>query len=139
MAETSIAKPLSGTEALEACLIELRKALSKDDRFSTHMAYNGFKASIEFKFYPQLSYIPPIEREVKVAEGDQSDIAESPTVDEKVEIPLRPPNKVREESGMAQPILVTDGQGRSHEEWRKVSSRPEQPSVRNLKNIVKGG
>lgn len=138
MTETSIAKPLSGPECLDSCLDALRKALSKDDRFSSHMAYSGFRAIIQFKFYPQLSFVPAIERGLTVEEGEHNDIAESPTVDETVELPLRPPNQVREEAKLAQPILVSDGQGRSHEEWVKRDGPVPKQSVVPKKNVVKG-
>jgi len=137
MSEVSIAKPISGPEALESCLSELRKTLSKDDRFTNHMAYAGFIARIEFKFYPQLSFIPPVEREIEIKEGETESTEESPTVSETVEIPLRSPNQVRKDADLPQPILVTDAKGQSHEEWKKVADKP--PAVKVLgKNVVKG-
>lgn len=138
MTEVSIAKPISGPEALEACLDSIRKALSKDDRFGGHMAYSGFRAEVTFKFYPQLSFVPPVEREITLEKGKVNDLAEAPTVDEKIELPVRPPNQVREEAGLAQPVLVTDGQGRSTEKWVTRSGVPSaQPNVPK-KNVVKG-
>lgn len=130
--EVSIAKPISGPEALESCIDSLRKALSKDDRLGPHMAYSGFRAVIHFQFSPQLSFIPDIERHVDVERGETNDISETATVDERVEVPLRSPNQVRQEAGLPQPILVTDSQGRSTEKWIKHDgNRPTQGVPRN--------
>lgn len=136
--EVSIAKPLSGPECLEACLHALKTALSKDDRFMQHVAYAGFTASIDFKFRPSMSFVPDVERTVKVEEGSQEELAEEPTVSEKVELANRPPNVVREEAGMPQPVLVTDKDGQGHEEWRPPVSKtvPKQPVPKH--NKVKG-
>jgi hypothetical protein len=119
--EVSIAKPLSGPECLEACLTTLRTALSKDDRFMTHVAYSGFTAVIDFKFRPSLSFVPDVERTVDVSVGDLSGLEPEPTVVAHIEIPERPPNLVRQEADMATPVLVTDGKGQSHEEWKKTT------------------
>ena len=103
----------------------------------SHVAYSGFHAVIDFKFRPSMSFVPDVEREVVVQEGDQTELLDEPTVTEKVEIPKRPPNQVREEAEMPQPVLVTDGQGQSHEEWKKPGKTPKQPSVPKH-NKVKG-
>lgn len=134
--EVSIAKPLSGSECLEACLTRLRESLGKDDRFQSHMAYSGFRAIIEFKFYPQLSFIPPVEKDVVVAERGQEGIEAEPTVDVTIDIPLAPPNQVREEAGMPTPVLVTDGEGRSTEKWVQRGPKPFGKAPRNK---VSGG
>jgi hypothetical protein len=135
--EVSIAKELSGPESLEACIHALRTDLAKDDRFMSHVAYRGFHAVIDFKFRPSMSFVPDCEREVVVVVGDQTDLEDEPTVDVKIEIPQRPPNQVREEADMPQPVLVTDGQGQSHEEWKKTSKTiPKNPVPKH--NKVKG-
>jgi hypothetical protein len=134
--EVSIAKPLSGPECLEACLNALKTALSRDDRFMNHVAYTGFHAVIDFKFRPSMSFVPDCEREVIVAEGDQQSLESSPTVSKTVIIPMRPPNQVREEADMAQPVLVTDGQGQSREEWKKSTTKIPKNAPKH--NKVKG-
>ena len=135
--EVSIAKPLSGPECIEACLHALKATLSKDDRFMNHVAYAGFSASIDFKFRPSMSFVPNVERTVEVNEGSQEELSEQPTVEEKVELGLRPPNQVREEADMPQPVLVTDGKGQAHEEWKKTSKTPPKQAVPKH-NKVKG-
>ena len=133
--EVSIAKPLSGTESLDACLTSLRAALAKDDRFSSHMAYTGFRAVIDFKFYPVMTFVPDIERTVEVVEGE-GEPEKEPTVVETLEIPVRPPNQVREEADMPQPVIVTDSKGQGHEEWKKVAKSAPKGSV--PKNKIRG-
>src|SRR5271163_3487389 len=102
--EVSIAKPLSGTECLEAILYRLRETFSKDERFFSHMAYTGFTAKIGFEFFPQNSFIPPVQRELSVSEGEIDDLSETPTIDETITLDLAPPNKVREDADLPTPI-----------------------------------
>lgn len=102
-----------------------------------HVAYTGFHAVIDFKFRPALSFVPDVEREVVVAQGDQENLENAPTVSETVTLKQRPPNQVREEADMPQPVLVTDGQGQSHEEWKKPGKTPKQ-SAMPKHNKVKG-
>ena len=128
-AEVSIAKQLSGPECLEACLATLRAALVKDDRFMPHMAYHGFRSTIDFKFYPHQSFAPPVERSVELIGGEQG--KEQPAVEVHVEIPLRAPNVVREEADLPTPVLVTDGKGQSHEEWKRVGKAPKNGTPTN--------
>lgn len=137
MSEVSIAKALSGGECLEAILSKVRSILSKDDRFQSHMGYTGFRATIRVEFHPSLSFVPSVEREVEIEEGSQDEITPEPTVSETIELPIAPPNAVREEAGLPTPVLVTDGQGRSHEEWVKRGTTPKSSVI--PKNKVIGG
>lgn len=130
--EVSIAKDLSGSEALEAIVSKFRETLALDGRFHSHKAYRGFTASIHFKFNPAVGFTPPVDRTILVEGGDTTDFEESPTVDETISIPMRPPNQVRDEAGLAKPVLVTDGEGRTHEKWVNDKGKPP-------KNTVKGG
>jgi hypothetical protein len=106
----------------------LRNTLSRDDRFSSHVAYSGFKAKIEFKFYPHQSFAPDCERTVEV-EGGFTGFDEVECIETRLDIPLRAPNKVREEADMPLPVLVTDEKGGSREEWKKVGKAPVQVKV----------
>jgi hypothetical protein len=133
-AEVSIAKQLSGPECLEACVSALRSTLVKDDRFMPHMAYHGFTADIVFKFTPHNSFAPPVERTLEVKGGEQG--MEQPSAMFHVELPLRPPNQVREEAQLPTPVLVADDKGQAHEEWKKTGSVPKQSPV--PKNKIKG-
>jgi hypothetical protein len=110
--------------------------MAKDDRFMSHVAYTGFTASLDFKFRPSMSFVPDVERTVLVEEGDQSELEPTPTVDEKIELAKRPPNQVREEAEMKQPVLVTDGQGNSREEWKRVAKVPRQGVIPTHNKVV---
>ena len=135
MSEVSIAKPLSGSESIDALFAALRAVLVKDDRFSNHMAYPGFRATLDLKFYPHQSYIPDIIRTVEVVETPTG-IEKDPPIEAHVDIPLRPPNQVREEAGLMQPVLVTDAKGHTEEKWVKRVKQPPSPKV--PKNRVLG-
>lgn len=135
--EVSIAKHLSGTECLYSCVEALKKALSKDDRFSSHMAYSGFRAEVSIKFYPVMSFIPPVDRTVTVEEGDLTELEYAMGVDtgsgesfeSTVVLEPAPPNAVREEAGLPQPVLVTDNEGKSHEKWVTKGPVPRQNRI----------
>ena len=136
MAEISIPKQLSGPEALDSMMAELRKKLRMNGRFQSHMAYAGYRAEISVKFYPAASFIPPIDQKVEVEGGfigfDGVVLSETATVDETVTIPVRPPNQVREDADMPTPVLAHDAQGGTVEKWVKRAKQPP-------KNKVKGG
>jgi hypothetical protein len=121
--EVSIAKPLSGTECLEAILYRIREVFSKDERFYSHMAYTGFNAKIDLKFYPQNSFIPPVEREIEIPIGEVDNLSESSEVSQ-IEIPIAPPNKVREDADLPTPVLITHNDGTFEEKWVKRRGRP---------------
>lgn len=102
-----------------------------------HVAYTGFKATIDFKFHPAMSFVPDVERTVEVVEGDTETFDPNPPYEEHIELPQRPPNQVREEADMPQPVLVTDKDGNGHEEWKKPGKTPKLPAIPKH-NKVKG-
>ena len=133
MAEISLPKQLSGSEALESVLAELRKKLRTNGRFQPHMAYAGYRAEVTVKFYPAASFIPPIEQVVEVdTVPDGAVVSQAATVEQTVEIPVRPPNQVREEADLPTPVLTQDANGSPVEKW--VKRKGAIP-----KNKVKGG
>lgn len=133
MAEISIPKQLSGPEALDSILYELRKKLRMNGRFQSHMAYPGYRAEITFKFYPAASFVPPVEQTIELDTVEQGAVvSQTATVEETVEVPIRPPNQVREDSDMPTPILAQDENGNPVEKW--VHRKGKVP-----KNKVKGG
>src|SRR5271167_3039327 len=134
--EVSIAKPLSGTECLEAILYRLRETFSKDERFFSHMAYTGFTAKIGFEFFPQNSFIPPVQREISVSEGEIDDLSETSTIDETITLDLAPPNKVREDADLPTPVLFTHNDGTFEEKWIKRRGRPPKNPIPNQKDKV---
>lgn len=127
--EVSIAKPLCGTECLEAILYRLRETFQKDERFFGHMAYTGFTAKIGFEFFPQNSFIPPVQRELEISEGETDDLSETPIINESITLDLAPPNKVREDADLPTPVLVTHNDGTFEEKWIKRRGRPPKQNV----------
>lgn len=133
MVEISLPKQLSGPEVVESILAELRKKLRVNGRFHPHMAYAGYRAEVQVKFYPAASLIPPANYRVELEQVPSgATLSESATVEAEVEIPVRPPNKVREEAGLPTPVLTQDNQGNAVEKW--VHRKGQVP-----KNKVRGG
>jgi hypothetical protein len=132
MPEISIPKQLSGPEALDSMLFETRKALRRNGRFDPHMAYAGYRAEITVKFFPAASFIPPVEQTVEVSQLSAGNIvSQTATVEETIEVPVRPPNQVRVESDMPTPVLTQDQNGNPIEKWVRRDNKPP-------KNTVKG-
>lgn len=116
--ERVLAKPLSGTEVIEAIVSRLREQLQKDCFLAGHMAYSAFsfKCSIDIKF--QASRIEGTSTQVSGSLGEED--LEQPIATETVEVSdePKPPNEVRRESGQDVPVLAKTPQGRLEE--RKV-------------------
>jgi hypothetical protein len=132
--EVSIPKSLSGGEMLQALVTAFRSALLQDQRFHSHMAYSGFTATIHLQLTPQMSFVPDINTIIPVFGGEPGEIGDK--IDETIDIPLRPPNQVREEADLPQPVLVTDNEGRTTEKWVKRGEVPKGAAV--PKNRVMG-
>jgi hypothetical protein len=133
MADISLVKQLSGPEALDSMLFELRKVLRMNGRFSSHMAYSGYRAEATIKFYPAMTFVPPIEQTIEVSSlAAGSTLSETATVETTVDIPVRPPNQVREDADMPTPIMTMDENGNPVEKW--VNRKGKVP-----KNKYKGG
>lgn len=133
MSEISLPKQLSGPEALDSMLHAVRQKLRMNGRFQSHMAYPGYRAEITVKFYPAASFVPAIEQTVELdTVPSGAVVSEAATVAETVEIPVRPPNEVREDADMPTPVLTQDDHGNPVEKWVKRKGGPK-------KNTVKGG
>lgn len=125
MPEVSLAKQLSGTEALDSMLAALRSKLALNGRFHSHMAYSGYRAILRLEFHPAMSFIPSVDQTVEVENLAQGDVlAALPTVDVTVEIPIRPPNQVREESDMKTPVMALNEKGEMVEKWVHKGGKP---------------
>lgn len=131
MAEISIPKQLSGPEALESMLFEIRRRLATNGRFAPHMAYPGYRAEISVKFYPAASFIPPVEQAIEINTVPRGTIvSQTATAEETVEIPVRPPNQVREEADMPTPVLTMDTQGNMVERMVRRTGQVPKNKVR---------
>ena len=133
MAEVSLVKQLSGTEALDSMLAEIRKRLALNGRFHSHMAYAGYRAEVAIKFYPAASFIPPVEQNIEIEKAPEGAIvSQAATVDAVIEIPVRPPNAVREDAGMPTPVLSQDENGNPVEKWVKRSGKVPKNKVKGM-------
>lgn len=132
MAEISLVKQLSGPEALDSLLFEVRNKLRMNGRFSSHMAYPGYRAEISIKFYPEASFVPPVEQDIDIDRTTNAVLSQTATVNETVSIPVRSPNKTREDADMPTPVLAQDQNGNPVEKW--VNRKGKVP-----KNKYKGG
>lgn len=132
MADVSLVKQLSGPEVIDSILAQLKKKLSIHGRLQPNSAYSGYRAELIFKFYPAASFIPPVTYSAEVQDvPDDAILSETATVEAHIEIPVKPPNKVREESGLPTPVLGPDDKGNIVEKW--VHLKPAE------KNKVRGG
>lgn len=130
MKEISLAKLLSGNEVLESILYEMRQKLSRNSRFQQNMAYPAYRAEIKIRLFPSSAFIPPAEYDILAEERpDGCEVSSVPSVEETIEVPVRPPNQVRVESELPLPVLSQDEKGNPVEKWvRKKKSIPVQES-----------
>ena len=117
--EKSIAKRLSGDEALESLMGEIYKRLFNHGHFHSHKAYQGYSAKITIEFRPAMSFTPPLTDDFVVDKLDGEEPGPAETFD--LVIPVRPPNQVREENGMDLPVHVEED-GILKEKWVKPSA-----------------
>ena len=127
--EKSIAKRLSGDEALESLMGEIYKRLFNHGHFHSHKAYQGYSAKVTIEFRPAMSFTPPLTDEFVVenlpSAEDLDAVAEelrlkAATEPITIEIPVRPPNQVREENNMDLPVHVEED-GILKEKWVRPS------------------
>ncbi len=127
--EKSIPKRLSGDEALESLMGEIYKRLYNHGHFHSHKAYQGYSAKVTVEFRPAMSFTPPLTDEFEVSNlpssADLDAVSEELRIAEATEtitidIPVRPPNQVREENGMDLPVHIEE-EGILKEKWVKPS------------------
>jgi hypothetical protein len=105
--EKSIPKRLSGTEALDSIMDGIYKRLCAHGHFHSHKAYQGYSATVKIDFRPARSFSPPLTDDFTIDDLEPgADLSEGIT--ETIEIPVRPPNQVREESGLDMPVQVEE-------------------------------
>jgi hypothetical protein len=105
--EKSIPKRLSGSEALESLMEAIYKRLCAHGHFHSHKAYQGYSATVRIDFRPARSFSPPLSDDFLV-EQFEPDAEFEEGVTETLEIPVRPPNQVREEAGLDMPVQVEE-------------------------------
>jgi hypothetical protein len=105
--EKSIPKRLSGNEALDSIMEAIYKRLSAHGHFHSHKAYQGYSATVKLDFRPARSFSPPLTDDFLVEDySPEADLGDPIT--ETIEIPVRPPNQVREEAGLDMPVQVEE-------------------------------
>ena len=105
--EKSIPKRLSGSEALDSLMDGIYKRLVAHGHFQSHKAYQGYGATVKIEFRPARSFSPPLTDDFVVEDLEPGAELENPYVDI-IEIPVRPPNQVREEAGLDMPVHVEE-------------------------------
>jgi len=128
--EKSVPKRLSGSEALDSLMAEIYKRLSNHGHFHSHKAYQGYLAKIQIEFRPAMSFAPPLTDDFEIDSLDPDVAPDGLPLKEVIDIPMRPPNQVREEAGMDLPVQVEEGPILV-EKWVKRRAVP--------RNVVKGG
>ena len=135
--EKSIAKRLSGGEALDSLLHRVRMELFQQFKdkpidpllrqiytrlcahghFHSHKAYHGYSATVgltfegpdvgvKIEFKPAMSFAPPLTDDFVVKDAGLGVVIGAAEME--IAIPVRPPNAVREESGMDMPVQVEE-------------------------------
>lgn len=115
--ERSIPKRLSGGEALDSLMHRVYERLRIHGHFHSHKAYQGYRAKVTVEFVPAMSFSPPLTDEFVIDEMDDDAEVGAP-MREVIEIPVQPPNQVREECGMDMPVQVEEN-GVPVERWVK--------------------
>lgn len=121
--ERSIPKRLSGSEALDSLMAEIYKRLCNHGHFHSHKAYQGYVAKVTIDFRPAMSFSPPLSDDFEVKSSVDFDLGAQEmgaAASVVIDLPLRPPNQVREENGMDLPVHVEEG-GILVEKWVKPS------------------
>jgi hypothetical protein len=110
--EKSIPKRLSGNEALESIMEAIYKRLSAHGHFHSHKAYQGYSATVKIDFRPARSFSPPLTDDFAVGDltrlDDLSELVFDASEPVTIDIPVRPPNQVREEAGLDMPVQVEE-------------------------------
>ena len=121
--ERSIPKRLSGDEALDSLIHRVYERLRIHGHFHSHKAYQGYRARVTVEFTPAMTFAPPLQDEFSIDFGmdllpEGTEVG--PTMSEVIEIPVAPPNQVREECGMDMPVQVEEN-GVPVERWVKLA------------------
>lgn len=121
--ERTLAKPLSGTEIIEAIVSLVRTALQRDCFLAPHMAYPSFSVQGKLDIQFQGTRIVGTVAHVKDAAGEQS--PHVPVSNASVEFSEnpKPPNEVRRETEQPVPVQVKTPSGRIEERRVKYEKR----------------
>lgn len=124
--EKTLAKPLAGSEIIEAIVSKIRSQLSRDCFLAPHIAYGSFafQADIRIQFQNTQTAIKETRVPVNGTGGDVNE-SEMKAADVHVEAEPQPPNQVRVETGQGVPALVAKPTGGVQEKKIKYANRPQ--------------
>ena len=128
--ERVLAKPLSGTEVVEAIVTRIKEQLQKDCFLAPHMAYPAFSFKCELDIQFQASRIAGTHATVTSAAA-VVDLAPGAQESQQVTISdePKPPNEVRRETGQEVPVLTKTPQGRLEERKVRYERKGGKPKV----------
>jgi hypothetical protein len=107
-------------------MAEIYKRLSRHGHFDSHKAYQGYWARVTIDFRSVMRFTPPLTDDFNVKSSIDFDPESFPESERgeaasfEVELPVRPPNRVREDAGMDLPVQVEEN-GMVVERWVKPS------------------
>lgn len=125
MDETTIAKPLSGPEIVEAICYKMRENLNKNCLLAPHSAYAAFSfdATVKINFVNPTSMVKEALGFAKGSDGEVQEVTDS--LDEVVDIheDAVPPNQVRRDTEQGVPVRVKTPQGGVEEKKLKYERK----------------
>lgn len=138
MDETTIAKPLSGPEIIEAIKYKIGENLSKNCLLAGHSAYAAFSfdATVKINFVNPTSMVKEALGFAKGSDGEVQEVTDS--LDEVVDIheDAVPPNQVRRDTGQGVPVRVKTPQG-GIEDKKLIYAKKEPDAAGINKNAKK--
>lgn len=125
MDETTIAKPLSGPEVIEAICYKIRENLNKNCLLAPHSAYGAFSfdATIKINFNNPTSLVREAMGFANGSDGAVDQTAE--TVEENIQIKEAeaPPNQIRRDTEQGVPAMIKTPQGGTTEKRLKYERK----------------
>ena len=124
MPETTVVTGLNGTEIIEDFLNHIRTKLRRDCNLRDSDSYTrGYSAKVNYKLELYGMDTTPVEQEVVIGTENPEETEKVPVVGEII-IPVEPElNIVRERSGLEEPVLSTDSEGKIEIKKRKYTRR----------------
>lgn len=158
MQETTLPKPLSGHELIDAICYDIKQALLRDSHFGSHIAYPCYAFTGNLTVRTPRGVTQEFSRPVEGAsygatpllaaaadDGEMAMVEVAASRD--ATVPEMPPNQVRYETDQPIPVLLTDPEtGRTREtvksyRGRTVTGKPKAPSApksRDVPSILTG-
>lgn len=129
MDETTIPKPLSGPEIIDAICFKVRENLNKNCLLAPHSAYGAFSydAKVTITFVNPTSHIKEALGFASGSGGEPQDVIETSTEVIDMHADPQPPNQVRRDTEQGVPARVKTPQGGVEE--RKLKYERKEPDA----------